>query len=151
MSHLLWHRGGSCLYLLWHRGELLSAIYRETSSDAAMERDINGIRHYLETQGGSSDYKASLLAALDNWIAFEKLRNTQKDSRVEQQRIANEMKRTLSELRGLIAGVNLLKSRFTLNQTEDWPVVSDVYKKIDETMTRLQNVIDTFEATRELR
>lgn len=131
--------------------ELLNAIYREASSDAAMERDIKGIRHYLETQGGSSDYKASLLAALDNWIAFEKLRNTQKDSRVEQQRIANEMKRTLSELRGLIAGVNSLKSRFTQNQTEARPLDSEVYAKIEEATTRLQTVIDAFENKAELR
>jgi len=131
--------------------ELLNAIYREASSDQAMERDINGIRHYLETQAGSSDYNAALLAALDKWIAIEKLRNTQRDSRVEQQRIANEMKKTLNELRGLIAGVNSIRSRFTQNQTENRPADSEVYAKIEEIMNRLQNVIDTFEAKSELR
>jgi hypothetical protein len=131
--------------------ELLNSIYREASSDTAMERDIKGIRHYLEMQGSSTDYKASLSAVLDNWIKFEKSRNTQKDFKVEQQRIANELKKTLSELRGLIDKVNSIKSRVTLNQTEARTVDSEKYVKIEEATTRLKTLIDAFENIAELR
>lgn len=127
-------------------GRLFNAIYREPSSDAARERDNNGIRYYLEMQGGSSDHKASFLAALDKWIAIERMQNTQTDLQLEQRRLATQMQELLYELRGLVIRLNQQKMRFSVNQSEAGSAESELFTKIGENTDRLKSLMDDFEA-----